>query len=157
MLTNNNSKLSRYKNNVLGIWDCWRTEMLLPLQVFTTLALVGMLILPLNSFPWVLNGTLEAKVSLDRIQHFLTLSNLDLNAYYSPGIVQVGFSQSYSVTPIFFAMLTVHSNSDQSPIPWPIVWCCQHNAWQLFRVVIAGGYQVLSNCCNEHFTFLPNN
>uniref|UniRef100_A0A8B9GI39 Multidrug resistance-associated protein 7 n=1 Tax=Amazona collaria TaxID=241587 RepID=A0A8B9GI39_9PSIT len=37
-------------------------------KVFTALALVGMLILPLNSFPWVLNGTLEAKVSLDRIQ-----------------------------------------------------------------------------------------
>ncbi|XP_067115329.1 ATP-binding cassette sub-family C member 10 isoform X1 [Osmerus mordax] len=53
-------------------------------KVFTTLALVGMLILPLNSFPWVLNGTLEAKVSLGRIQHFLTLSNLDLDAYYSP-------------------------------------------------------------------------
>lgn len=53
-------------------------------KVFTTLALVGMLILPLNSFPWVLNGTLEAKVSLDRIQRFLKLSNVDLNAYYSP-------------------------------------------------------------------------
>ncbi|KAI2659397.1 ATP-binding cassette sub-family C member 10 [Labeo rohita] len=34
-------------------------------KVFSTLALVGMLILPLNAFPWVLNGTLEAKVSLD--------------------------------------------------------------------------------------------
>ena len=96
--------------------------MLFPLQVFTTLALVGMLILPLNSFPWVLNGTLEAKVSLGRIQNFLTLSNLDLDAYYSPGIVQVRFSQSYSVTEtIVFTMLTVHPNSDQSPIPWPIV------------------------------------
>uniref|UniRef100_A0AAY4DHX2 ATP-binding cassette sub-family C member 10 n=1 Tax=Denticeps clupeoides TaxID=299321 RepID=A0AAY4DHX2_9TELE len=51
-------------------------------KVFTTLALVGMLILPLNSFPWVLNGTLEAKVSLDRIQHFLRLQNQDMNSYY---------------------------------------------------------------------------
>lgn len=56
-----------------------------PLQVFTTLALVGMLILPLNSFPWVLNGTLEAKVSLDRIQRFLKLPNQDLDAYFSHG------------------------------------------------------------------------
>ncbi|KAM3842095.1 ATP-binding cassette sub-family C member 10-like [Diretmus argenteus] len=52
-------------------------------KVFTTLALVGMLILPLNCFPWVLNGILEAKVSLERIQRFLKLSNQDLNAYYS--------------------------------------------------------------------------
>ncbi|XP_077199113.1 ATP-binding cassette sub-family C member 10 isoform X2 [Paroedura picta] len=52
-------------------------------KVFTALALVGMLILPLNNFPWVLNGILEAKVSLDRIQHFLELSDQDLDAYYS--------------------------------------------------------------------------
>uniref|UniRef100_A0A8C8IQ86 ATP-binding cassette sub-family B member 6 n=1 Tax=Oncorhynchus tshawytscha TaxID=74940 RepID=A0A8C8IQ86_ONCTS len=53
--------------------------------VFTTLALVGMLIVPLNSFPWVLNGILEAKVSLDRIQRFLKLPNQDLDAYFSLG------------------------------------------------------------------------
>uniref|UniRef100_A0A668AHU6 ATP-binding cassette, sub-family C (CFTR/MRP), member 10 n=1 Tax=Myripristis murdjan TaxID=586833 RepID=A0A668AHU6_9TELE len=53
-------------------------------KVFTTLALVGMLILPLNSFPWVLNGVLEAKVSLERIQRFLKLANQDLQAYYKP-------------------------------------------------------------------------
>lgn len=51
-------------------------------KVFSTLALVGMLILPLNAFPWVLNGTLEAKVSLDRIQRFLTLQDQDLSVYY---------------------------------------------------------------------------
>lgn len=54
-------------------------------QVFTALALVGMVILPLNNFPWVLNGILEAKVSLDRIQHFLDLADQDLDAYYSKG------------------------------------------------------------------------
>ncbi|KAM4612066.1 ATP-binding cassette sub-family C member 10 isoform 2-T2 [Polymixia lowei] len=52
-------------------------------KVFTTLALVGMLILPLNCFPWVLNGILEAKVSLERIQRFLKLANQDLHTYYS--------------------------------------------------------------------------
>ncbi|CAL8351305.1 unnamed protein product [Boreogadus saida] len=52
-------------------------------KVFTTLALVGMLILPLNCFPWVLNGVLEAYVSLERIQRFLQLPNQDLQAYYS--------------------------------------------------------------------------
>ncbi|XP_058497007.1 ATP-binding cassette sub-family C member 10 isoform X2 [Solea solea] len=52
-------------------------------KVFTTLALVGMLIIPLNSFPWVLNSILEAKVSLERIQSFFKLTNQDLQAYYA--------------------------------------------------------------------------
>ncbi|CAN2387511.1 ATP-binding cassette [Pristimantis euphronides] len=51
-------------------------------KVFTTLALVGMLILPLNNFPWVLNGVLEAKVSLDRVQNFLALPEQDMLFYY---------------------------------------------------------------------------
>uniref|UniRef100_A0A8C9Z033 ATP-binding cassette, sub-family C (CFTR/MRP), member 10 n=1 Tax=Sander lucioperca TaxID=283035 RepID=A0A8C9Z033_SANLU len=54
-------------------------------KVFTTLALVGMLIIPLNAFPWVLNGILEAKVSLDRIQRFFKLTNQDLQAHYALG------------------------------------------------------------------------
>uniref|UniRef100_A0A3B3VLA8 ATP-binding cassette sub-family C member 10 n=1 Tax=Poecilia latipinna TaxID=48699 RepID=A0A3B3VLA8_9TELE len=52
-------------------------------KVFTTVALVGMLIMPLNAFPWVLNGILEAKVSLERIQRFFKLTNQDLEAYYT--------------------------------------------------------------------------
>lgn len=52
-------------------------------KVFTTLALVAMLIIPLNSFPWVLNGVLEAKVSLERIQRFFKVINQDLQAYYA--------------------------------------------------------------------------
>ena len=44
-----------------------------------------MLILPLNNFPWVINGLLEAKVSLDRIQRFLDLPNQNPKAYYSQG------------------------------------------------------------------------
>ncbi|KAM9770720.1 ATP-binding cassette sub-family C member 10 [Menidia menidia] len=52
-------------------------------KVFTTLALVGMLIAPLNAFPWVLNGILEAKVSLERIQRLIKLTNQDLQAYYA--------------------------------------------------------------------------
>ncbi|XP_074204874.1 ATP-binding cassette sub-family C member 10 isoform X1 [Camelus bactrianus] len=53
-------------------------------KVFTALALVRMLILPLNNFPWVINGLLEAKVSLDRIQRFLDLPDHNPQAYYSP-------------------------------------------------------------------------
>ncbi|XP_029387255.1 multidrug resistance-associated protein 7 isoform X4 [Mus pahari] len=53
-------------------------------KVFTALALVHMLILPLNNFPWVINGLLESKVSLDRIQRFLDLPGYSPEAYYSP-------------------------------------------------------------------------
>ncbi|XP_066215449.1 ATP-binding cassette sub-family C member 10 isoform X1 [Saccopteryx leptura] len=52
-------------------------------KVFTALALVRMLIFPLNNFPWVINGLLEAKVSLDRIQRFLDFPNHNPKAYYS--------------------------------------------------------------------------
>ncbi|XP_007530511.1 ATP-binding cassette sub-family C member 10 [Erinaceus europaeus] len=55
-------------------------------KVFTALALVHMLILPLNNFPWVINGLLEAKVSLDRIQRFLDLPNHNPQTYYSPDL-----------------------------------------------------------------------
>ncbi|XP_078398933.1 ATP-binding cassette sub-family C member 10 isoform X1 [Cetorhinus maximus] len=51
-------------------------------KVFTALALVGMLIQPLNNFPWVLNAILQAKVSMDRIHRFLQLSDQDLSTYY---------------------------------------------------------------------------
>lgn len=39
--------------------------------VFTTMALINMLIGPLNAFPWVLNGITEAWVSIKRIQKLL--------------------------------------------------------------------------------------
>ncbi len=51
--------------------------------VFTSLALLGMLIMPLNAFPWVLNGLMEAWISLKRLQKFFDLHQLDLNKYYN--------------------------------------------------------------------------
>lgn len=42
--------------------------------VFTSMALLNMLIVPLNAFPWVLNGLTEAWVSLKRIQRMLDVS-----------------------------------------------------------------------------------
>ncbi|DBA85738.1 TPA: hypothetical protein ACH3X1_005304 [Trebouxia sp. C0004] len=40
--------------------------------VFTSLALFNVLISPLNSFPWVVNGLVEAVVSVRRLQGFLS-------------------------------------------------------------------------------------
>ncbi|NXC75168.1 MRP7 protein, partial [Anhinga anhinga] len=84
-------------------------------KVFTALALVGMLILPLNSFPWVLNGTLEAKVSLDRIQHFLELMDQDLEAYYaldSPS----GTAAAMEIQCAAFSWAPVEEESTRQPL-----------------------------------------
>ncbi|NXW92597.1 MRP7 protein, partial [Alopecoenas beccarii] len=85
-------------------------------KVFTALALVGMLILPLNSFPWVLNGTLEAKVSLDRIQRFLELVDQDLEAYYaldSPS----GAAAAVEMRCAAFSWAPVEEESTRQPLP----------------------------------------
>ena len=42
-----------------------------------------MLISPLNAFPWVLNGLMEAWVSLKRVQKFLSIEEFDSEKYYS--------------------------------------------------------------------------
>lgn len=42
--------------------------------VFTSMALLNMLISPLNAFPWVLNGMTEAWVSIRRIQKLIDVS-----------------------------------------------------------------------------------
>ncbi|NWQ86166.1 MRP7 protein, partial [Burhinus bistriatus] len=84
-------------------------------KVFTALALVGMLILPLNSFPWVLNGTLEAKVSLDRIQRFLELMDQDLEAYYgldSPS----GTATAMEMRCAAFSWVLVEEESTRQPL-----------------------------------------
>ncbi|XP_055387213.1 ATP-binding cassette sub-family C member 10 [Condylostylus longicornis] len=51
---------------------------------YTSVALLNMLIGPLNAFPWVLNGLVEAWVSIKRIQELLNLENLDFSTYYDP-------------------------------------------------------------------------
>ncbi|KAK9825002.1 hypothetical protein WJX81_008465 [Elliptochloris bilobata] len=45
--------------------------------VFTSLALFNVLTAPLNSFPWVVNGCIEAIVSVRRLQRFLAAPETD--------------------------------------------------------------------------------
>jgi len=40
---------------------------------YTSVALLNMLIGPLNAFPWVLNGLTEAWVSLKRVQQLINV------------------------------------------------------------------------------------
>ncbi|CAF0794203.1 unnamed protein product [Adineta ricciae] len=55
---------------------------LTPAKVFTSLALFALLISPLNSFPWVINGLVEAHVSLKRVQRFIDIEPIPLEDYY---------------------------------------------------------------------------
>ncbi|XP_059473692.1 ATP-binding cassette sub-family C member 10 [Neocloeon triangulifer] len=52
-------------------------------KVFTTIALLNMLIAPLNTFPWALNGLTEAWVSMKRIQRLLLVPDVDVANYYA--------------------------------------------------------------------------
>ncbi|XP_067624566.1 ATP-binding cassette sub-family C member 10 [Eurosta solidaginis] len=53
-------------------------------STYTSVALLNMLIGPLNTFPWVLNGLIEAWVSMKRVQELIDLPNLDFSSYYNP-------------------------------------------------------------------------
>lgn len=59
-------------------------------KVFTSIALFNMLIGPLNAFPWVLNGLMEAWVSLKRIEEFLCLPEIKKDDYYIKTSVEEG-------------------------------------------------------------------
>lgn len=49
-------------------------QILTAATAFASVALLNMLISPLNAFPWVLNGLVEAYVSLKRVQTYLDVS-----------------------------------------------------------------------------------
>lgn len=53
-------------------------------KVFTSLALFSMLTGPLNAFPWVLNGLVEAKVSIQRVSAYLALPRFKREAVFAP-------------------------------------------------------------------------
>lgn len=74
--------------------------------VFTSVALLNLLIGPLNAFPWVLNGLMEAFVSLKRVQELIDLDNIDLSRYYSP--VNMSYTKRSNDSPI---VLSIHNGA----------------------------------------------
>lgn len=60
-------KLLQPQGNSLFRLDLTPQCSLFALQVFTSLALFNVLILPLNAFPWVVNGIVEVRVLLSFI------------------------------------------------------------------------------------------
>nr|UOU03344.1 ATP-binding cassette subfamily C10 [Brachionus rubens] len=61
----------------------WLRNPLTPAKVFTSLALFNMLIMPLNNFPWVINGLVQSLVSIRRLEKFLNLDNLNWLQFYT--------------------------------------------------------------------------
>ncbi|XP_060078897.1 ATP-binding cassette sub-family C member 10-like [Ylistrum balloti] len=51
-------------------------------KMFASLALFLKLLGSLNHLPWVFNGIMEAVISLGRIEKFVALEDIDLDAYY---------------------------------------------------------------------------
>ncbi|KAH8409549.1 hypothetical protein KR222_008401, partial [Zaprionus bogoriensis] len=76
---------------------------------YTSVALLYMLIGPLNAFPWVLNGLIEAWVSLRRVQQLMDVPNLDYSSYYNP--IMRG-SASPEATPSVLQMKSAHFEHD---------------------------------------------
>lgn len=52
-------------------------------KVFTSLALLSMLIMPLNALPWVLNGLMETLVSMQRLEKFYFLVDFDFTKNFA--------------------------------------------------------------------------
>ncbi|XP_031634883.1 multidrug resistance-associated protein 7 [Contarinia nasturtii] len=74
---------------------------------FASVALLNMLIGPLNAFPWVFNGLVEAYVSLKRVQIYLDLPDIDLQKYYSPLEPQTPTEDESTKKPVIISMNNV--------------------------------------------------
>ncbi|XP_017854480.1 multidrug resistance-associated protein 7 [Drosophila busckii] len=77
---------------------------------YTSVALLYMLIGPLNAFPWVLNGLIEAWVSLNRVQQLLDVPNLDYASYYNP--IMRSSAASSTDTPSVLQLKCAHFKHD---------------------------------------------
>ncbi|KAH8263022.1 hypothetical protein KR044_003280, partial [Drosophila immigrans] len=82
---------------------------------YTSVALLYMLIGPLNAFPWVLNGLVEAWVSLRRVQQLLDVPNLDYSSYYNPIMRGSGAGGESSVLQMKSAHFVHDSNAAAEP------------------------------------------
>ncbi|XP_057666967.1 ATP-binding cassette sub-family C member 10 isoform X2 [Diorhabda carinulata] len=69
--------------------------------VFTSIALLNMLVSPLNAFPWVLNGMTEAWVSIKRIQKLLDLPFMDLDKIYDQSALDEGNTDNVIINGTF--------------------------------------------------------
>ena len=87
-------------------------------RVFTSIALFNILIMPLNSFPWVINGLVEAWVSIKRLQKYIELQEQDLHQYYTLPLYQSGKGASIKSIFAFSSSLSRTSCSLNALMSW---------------------------------------
>ena len=69
-----------------------------PAKVWSSLAMLQLLIFPLNAFPWMLSGLLEARVSLVRLNEFLSPHSADRDPVDAPTLeVQEGITDGVTL------------------------------------------------------------
>lgn len=78
---------------------------------YTSVALLNLLIGPLNSFPWILNGLMESFVSLKRVQQLINLDNINLSEYYSPAVSN--YSTKSNESPVVLSLKNASFTFDQ--------------------------------------------
>lgn len=92
---------------------------------FASVALLNMLIGPLNAFPWVLNGLVEAYVSLKRVQSYL-----DVSAFQYCSYIPVRNVHYFTILPFklpdidlhkYYSVLEPQTPSEDDSNPRPIV------------------------------------
>lgn len=127
-------------SKIVIFFDLW--------QVFTSMALFNMLISPLNAFPWVLNGLMEAWVSVKRIQAFLSLDNLDLTGYYQQ-LDYSGIGESKSIVYIHTYIIQIFRQT----MVLRVSACSRYDCTFLYNLclVVSKPPEVLIR--NGHFTW----
>ena len=86
--------------NIFGFWDLSFTKQNSELtlsRIFTTLAVINILVSPLNSLPWVITGFAESYASLKRFVKFMKVEDLNILTFYDN---IADFYQDDSVTSI---------------------------------------------------------
>jgi ABC-type multidrug transport system fused ATPase/permease subunit len=97
-------------------------------QVITSIALLNMLIFPMNALPWVLNGFMEARVSLRRLSKLLNHANnkeLDVFALLRSSSHRVS-SYTYTTKPSFSTTIA-GANVKQPPLLLSVPWARYNN------------------------------
>ena len=79
-------------------------------RVFTSVALFAMLTGPLNAFPWVINGLVEAMVSVRRLEQFFGLPEFNPDEYFSKMYDVVGADEDSDI--VLRKCSFTHSNDD---------------------------------------------
>jgi hypothetical protein len=89
--------------------------------VFTSLALFNVLIAPLNAFPWVVNGVVEALVSMKRLQRYLLLPQRSPGWAYPDNVLPqvLSFQRQQQQQ-----LLSSPSDDHPASSAWPRRSCC---------------------------------